>query len=178
MTGRNKKGFIASRLAEIALRNQQDSSTPTEMAEFFYGWLNDYKERAPEVGKAIAALKEASLALEEADHARVKFDPRQVGWLVKYWIDGKLDDLRLCKNCKTKWFVAHRVDHEYCTEECRILFNRRTPAAKEASRIRMANARENAKVRARLTQEALEQSEARERAEKEATLAAAKRSTS
>lgn len=169
-----KKGFIA-RLIDRDVPILQRLYVPEDrVAEGLAKWVNGLNG-APEIGEAISALKKASLALDEADHAIKRFSP--AAGLLKCWMEGELDALRLCKYCEKKWFAAHRVDHEFCCDQCRISFNRKTPAAIEASRIRMANSREKAKVRARLTKAALERSEAREGAEKEATLAAAKRGT-
>jgi hypothetical protein len=176
MKGRNSKGYIATLLARSTPQTDFDryrSMTSIPEAKGLAEWVNG---GAPEFGKAIAALKDASVALYEADRAIMRCEPAP--GLLKFWIDGELDSLRLCKNCREKWFFANRVDREFCGDKCRILFNRRTPAAKEASRIRMAASRERAKVRARLTKEAFELSGARERAEREATLAAAKRKRS
>lgn len=164
MKGTNSKGFIA-RLINGDVPTLKRLYMPEDrVAEGLAEWVNGLNG-AHEIGKAISALKEASVALDEADHAIKRFSPS--AGLLKYWIDGELDTLRLCKNCEKKWFVARRLDHEFCSDQCRISFNGRSEAAKEASKIRMRNLRKRRKAQDEAKAEALKLAEDKEKEEKE-----------
>ncbi len=159
-----KKGSIA-RLIDRDVPTLQRLYMPEDrVAEGLAEWVNGLIG-APEIGKAISALKEASVALDEADHAIKRFSP--AAGLLKYWMEGELDALRLCKNCKKKWFAARRTDHEFCCGKCRILFNGRSEAATEASKIRMRAYRERLKAMKKAKKEALQQAEDKRKEEKE-----------
>ena len=156
------KSFIAGLLGGDVPILQRLHMPDDRVAEGLAEWVNGGE---PEFGKAVAALKEASVALHDADRAVMRFQP--AAGLLKYWIDGELDALRLCKYCKKKWFAARRTDHEFCCGKCRILFNGRSEAATEASKIRMRAYRERLKAMKKAKMEALQQAEDKRKEEKE-----------
>ena len=61
------------------------------------------------------------------------------------WTLGSLRRVRLCEQCKKKWFVGEHKNYRFCGSLCRAAFFRSTDKAKEKGRIRQQKYRENLK---------------------------------
>jgi hypothetical protein len=126
-----------------------DPRQPNWVLQAVLDWLNKHRGRthSRHIRELLSTL-DRSLALWAQIFDQGKEDEHEMAIaVVELWTLGNLRQVRLCEQCKKKWFAMKHKNYRFCRDRCRPAFFRSTEEGKAKGRLRQKKYREGLKRR-------------------------------